>query len=104
MRAETRVTVCDSSNIAERFFLFCFAITSYREFARARFTFQAERREWISAISEALNIAKEKAANDLLGKSAIEHLRSRVGHIINCQHFQVKAQEGWCERKRASEG
>jgi hypothetical protein len=61
-----------------------------------------ERSEWISAISEALQVAKEKAAKDLLGKSAIEHWRCRLGLVINSQHFQVKTQEGWCERKRVS--
>ena len=63
-----------------------------RECARARHSglmCQAERSEWISSISEALHVAKERAANDLLGKSAIEHWRCRLGLVVNSQHFQV---------------
>ena len=66
-----------------------------RECARARHSglmCQAERSEWISSISEALHVAKERASNDLLGKSAIEHWRCRLGLVVNSQHFQVKTQ------------
>jgi hypothetical protein len=73
-------------------------LVNFHFFARARPTHQAERSEWVCAISGAVNGAREKAAT-ASRTGPVDQVRAKLAIINNSQNFQVNTQEG-CGRKR----
>ena len=73
-------------------------LANFHFFARARPTLQAERSEWVCAISGAVNRAKEKALA-VSRTSPVDQVRSKLAIINNSENFQVNTLEG-CGRKR----
>lgn len=72
-------------------------LADFNLFARARPTHQAERSEWVCAISGAVNRAREKAAA-ALRTGPVDQVRAKLAIINNSENFQVNTQ-GECERK-----